>query len=348
VPVSPITFDVETRGELVTYRFTLIPGDGIGPEVTDAVVEILKACDLKIDWETVNAGAGVVDTYGTPLPDAVLESVRRNRIGLKGPIMTPVGKGFRSVNVMLRAKLKLYASLRPVRSFPGVSTPWSDVDLVVVRENTEGLYSGLEHMVSPGVAVGVKVISRRASLDIARFAFNHAKTEGRRKITVAHKAGITKLSDGLFNRSVEEVSRDYPFIDLEFKQIDRVAMELAINPHRFDLLLLANLFGDIVSDMVAGLVGGLGLVPGANIGDKIAVFEAVHGTAPDIAGQGKANPIALLLSAAMMLHYIGERRQARRVNDAVDQVLEAGNIRTGDLGGTHGTADITQAIIEAL
>ncbi|MEO1268179.1 MAG: isocitrate/isopropylmalate family dehydrogenase [Myxococcota bacterium] len=272
-----------------SYRFTLLPGDGIGPEVTDAVVEILKACDLKIDWEVLNAGASVMDTYGVPLPKVVLDSIRRNRIALKGPITTPVGKGFTSVNVALRKALNLYASLRPVRSFPGVHTPWEGVDLVIVRENTEGLYSGLEHMVVPGVAVGVKMISREATTNIARFAFNYAKAEGRSKITVGHKAPVMALSDGLFIESVQAISEDYPFIEMEFLEADRVALQLAQDPSQFDVLLLENLFGDIFSDMGAGLVGGLGLVPGANIGDTCAVFEAVHGSAPDIAGQGKAN-----------------------------------------------------------
>lgn len=330
------------------YRFTLIPGDGIGPEVTESVVEILRACDLRIDWEVQNAGAGVVDEEGTPLPERVLDSIRRNRVALKGPIGTPVGKGFTSVNVSLRKQLQLYASLRPVRSFPGLESPWSDVDVVIVRENTEGLYSGLEHLVSPGVAVGVKVISREASRNIATFAFDHAKQEGRRRITAVHKAGIMKLSDGIFLEEVHAVAENYPFIELETMQIDRFAMELALDPTRFEVVLLGNLFGDLASDMAAGLVGGLGIVPGANIGNKAAVFEAVHGTAPDIAGQGKANPIALLLSSALMLHYIGERKQAERIRNAVATVLEGGKVRTGDLGGTDGTPEMTQAIIDSL
>lgn len=330
------------------YRFTLIPGDGIGPEITRAVVEILEACDLEIEWEEHNAGATVVEEFGQVLPPAVLESIRRNRIALKGPVTTPVGKGFTSVNVTLRKALNLYACLRPVRSFQGVTTPWSNVDLVVVRENTEGLYSGLEHMVSPGVAVGVKLVSREASERIARFAYDYAKAQGRRKVTVGHKAVIMKLSDGLFCDYVRHVADDYPFIETELLNVDNLAMMLAQDPNQFEVLLLGNLFGDIVSDMAAGLVGGLGLVPGANIGKKSAVFEAVHGSAPDIAGQGKANPIALLLSAAMMLHHVGERIQARRLNEAVDRVLEAGKVRTVDLGGTATTGEMTQAIIEAL
>jgi len=332
----------------MNYRFTLLPGDGIGPEVTDAVLEILRACDLKIEWEKLNAGASIMEEYGEPLPKVVLDSIRRNRIALKGPITTPVGKGFTSVNVALRKALNLHASLRPVRSFPGVKTPWKDVDLVIVRENTEGLYSGIEHMVVPGVAVGIKMISREATAAVSKFAFDFAKNEGRRKITVAHKATVMALSDGLFMKTVQNIAADYPFIELEFIEVDRVALQLAQDPSVFDVLLLENLFGDIFSDMGAGLVGGLGLVPGANIGKECAVFEAVHGSAPDIAGQGKANPIALLLSAAMMLHHIGQRKQCQRINDAVDSVLSAGVVRTVDLGGTNGTAEITQAIIDAL
>jgi isocitrate dehydrogenase (NAD+) len=330
------------------YRFTLIPGDGIGPEVTDAVVAVIEATGATIDWEVMAAGAAVADEKGTPLPDDVLDSIRRNRIALKGPVTTPVGRGFTSVNVTLRKKLNLYACLRPVKSFRGLSTPWSDVDVVVVRENTEGLYSGLEHLVVPGVAVAVKMVSREATQAIARFAFDYAKTEGRRRVTVAHKASVMRLTDGLFCDTIREVAENYPFVETEFLEVDNVALRLAQDPNQFDVLLLENLFGDIVSDMGAGLVGGLGLVPGANIGDTVAVFEAVHGSAPDIAGQGKANPIALLLSGALMLHHIGERRRADQINDAVATVLEQGKVLTPDLGGTASTGELTQALIEAL
>lgn len=330
------------------YRFTLIPGDGIGPEVTQAVVTILEAMGLDIEWEVVHAGASTAEEVGTPLPITVLDSIRRNRIALKGPVTTPVGRGFTSVNVTLRKKLNLYACLRPVRSFAGIASPWTDVDVVIVRENTEGLYSGLEHRVVPGVAVAVKMVSREASAAIARFAFEYAKHEGRRHVTVAHKASVMRLTDGLFCDVVSEVSEDYPFVETEFLEVDNVALDLAKDPSRFDVLLLENLFGDIVSDMGAGLVGGLGLVPGANIGDSVAVFEAVHGSAPDIAGQGKANPIALLLSAEMLLHHIGERRRARELHDAVSVVLEEGRTRTPDLGGSSSTLELTQALIEAL
>lgn len=330
------------------YRFTLIPGDGIGPEVTAAVVKILEAMGLDIEWEEVHAGAATAEEIGTPLPITVLDSIRRNRIGLKGPVTTPVGRGFTSVNVTLRKKLNLYACLRPVKSFAGIASPWADVDVVIVRENTEGLYSGLEHRVVPGVAVAVKMVSREASAAIARFAFEYAKNEGRRHVTVAHKASVMRLTDGLFCDVVSEVSEDYPFVETDFLEVDNVALDLARDPSKFDVLLLENLFGDIVSDMGAGLVGGLGLVPGANIGDNVAVFEAVHGSAPDIAGQGKANPIALLLSAGMLLHHIGERRRARELHDAVSVVLEDGITKTPDLGGSSSTQELTQALIEAL
>jgi isocitrate dehydrogenase (NAD+) len=263
-------------------------------------------------------------------------------------VTTPIGKGFASVNVTLRKKLNLYACLRPVKSFAGIDSPWRDVDLVIIRENTEGLYSGLEHLVGPGVAVAVKMVSREATAAIARFAFDYAQNEGRRRVTVAHKASVMRLTDGLFCDVIREVSESYPFIQTEFLEVDNVALELARDPKAFDVLLLENLFGDIVSDMGAGLVGGLGLVPGANIGDHVAVFEAVHGSAPDIAGQGKANPIALLLSAELMLHHIGERGRARDLHGAVSAVLEARAVRTPDLGGTASTAELTQAIIDAL
>ncbi len=329
-------------------RITLIPGDGIGPEVTAAVRHVLRAAGLDIDWEVHEAGIKSVERGGTTLPDTVLESIRRNRVALKGPVTTPVGKGFTSINVALRKALNLYACLRPVKSLPGVRSPWKDVDLIIVRENTEGLYSGLEHLVAPGVAVGVKIISREATLAIARFAFEYAEAERRRKVTVAHKASVMRLADGLFCDVAREVSADYPAIATEFLEVDNVALQLAQDPSAFDVLLLDNLFGDIVSDMGAGLVGGLGLVPGANIGDDAAVFEAVHGSAPDIAGQGKANPIALLLSAKLMLHHLGEKRQAERLDEAVRKVLGEGRTLTPDLGGKSSTMDVAAALAAAL
>ncbi|MBI5486714.1 MAG: isocitrate/isopropylmalate dehydrogenase family protein [Deltaproteobacteria bacterium] len=330
------------------YRFTLIPGDGIGPEVTAATREVLRAAGLRIEWEIHDAGQLAVEKTGSPLPDAVLDSIRHNRIALKGPVTTPVGKGFSSVNVGLRKALNLYACLRPVRSLPGVPSPWKDVDLVIIRENTEGLYSGLEHVVAPGVAVAVKIITREASRAIARFAFEHAKAEGRHRVTITHKASVMRLTDGLFIDTALEVAADYPFIRTDALEVDNVALQLAQDPSAFDVLLLENLFGDIVSDLGAGLVGGLGLVPGANIGDTAAVFEAVHGSAPDIAGKGRANPIALMLSAAMMLHHIGERRQAARIRESIESVLAAGRTLTPDLGGTASTMDVAAAVADAL
>jgi len=330
------------------FRITLIPGDGIGPEVTAAVREVLRAAGLDIDWEVHEAGIKSVERGGATLPDTVLESIRRNRVALKGPVTTPVGKGFTSINVALRKALNLYACLRPVKSLPGVRSPWKDVDLIIVRENTEGLYSGLEHLVAPGVAVGVKIISAEATRAISRFAFAYAKAERRRKVTVAHKASVMRLTDGLFCDVAREVSAGYPTITTEFLEVDNVALQLAQDPSVFDVLLLENLFGDIVSDMGAGLVGGLGLVPGANIGDEEAVFEAVHGSAPDIAGQGKANPIALLLSAVLMLQHLGERRQAERIFEAVRTVLSNGRTLTPDLGGKSSTMDLAAAIAAAL
>ncbi|MBN1947637.1 MAG: isocitrate/isopropylmalate dehydrogenase family protein [Bradymonadales bacterium] len=332
----------------MSYQFTLIPGDGIGPEVTQAAVEVMAACDLSIEWDVQHAGATVVAAEGTPLPPRVLASIQRNRIALKGPVTTPVGEGFTSVNVALRKALNLYASLRPVRSLAGIATPWSQVDLVVVRENTEGLYCGLEHLVAPGVAVAIRLLSREATLRLARFAYEYARTERRKKVTVGHKADVVRLADGLFLDTVKEVSQDYPLIQTEVMTIDNLVMELALDPTRFDVILLDNLFGDIASDMAAGLVGGLGLVPGGNFGPGMAVFEAAHGSAPDIAGQGVANPIAVILSAALMLNHIGERRQGRRIEDAVRTVLEEGKVLTRDLGGSTSTAEMTQAIVEAL
>ena len=332
----------------MTYRFTLIPGDGIGPEITRAVLEILLACGLRIDWDVQQAGMAALEEHDVPLPAAVIASIRRNRVALKGPVTTPVGRGYTSVNVALRKSLGLYAALRPVRSFSGVRSPWQDVDLEVVRENTEGLYAGFEDVVAPGVTVAVRLLSRQATRTIARFAYAHAVKEGRRKVTVAHKADIVKLGDGLFLQHVREIAEEYPSIATETLTVDNLAMQLALDPQAFDVLLLENLFGDIVSDMAAGLVGGLGLVPGANLGDEIAVFEAVHGSAPDIAGLGKANPIALTLSAAMLLHHVGEHRQADRLRTAVERVLAEGRVRTVDLGGQAETDEMAQAIIEAL
>jgi isocitrate dehydrogenase (NAD+) len=328
----------------VSYKITLIPGDGIGPEVTEATVAVVEAAGVPVVWERVQAGAAAVEREGNPLPEPVLESIRRNRVALKGPITTPIGTGFPSVNVSLRKGLELYASLRPVASLPGVKTRYENVDLVIVRENTEGLYSGREHTVVPGVVEGLKIITEKASRRIARFAFNYARNEGRRKITIVHKASIMKLSDGLFLSCANQVASDFPFIEVEDLLIDNTCMQLVLEPRRFDLLLMENLYGDLVSDLCAGLVGGLGVVPGANIGDRYAVFEAVHGSAPDIAGKGLANPTALILSACLMLRHLGERAAAARIRRAVETVLLDGGRVTSDLGGTATTTEMGSAI----
>jgi isocitrate dehydrogenase (NAD+) len=330
------------------YTITLLTGDGIGPEVTDAAVRIVEATGVSIAWEPHLAGVKAVEAGMSTLPDSTLDSIRKNRVALKGPITTPVGKGFSSVNVGLRKALSTYVSLRPVRSWKGLKTRHDDVDLVVFRENTEGLYAGREHEVIPGVVEALKIITEQASTRIAKYAFEYARWTGRSKITVVHKASVMQLSDGLFLDCCRKVAKNYPFLTVEEHPIDRVAMQLALDPNAYDILLMENLYGDIVSDLCSGLVGGLGIVPGANIGDTCAVFEAVHGSAPDIAGQNKANPIALTHSAAMMLRHIGERVAAARIEAAIDRVLLEGKTRTGDLGGTATTQEITAAIIAAM
>jgi isocitrate dehydrogenase (NAD+) len=330
------------------HTLTLLPGDGIGPEVSEAVVEIIAASGADICWERHLAGVDAVSSGESTLPESTLQSIRKNRVALKGPITTPVGRGFRSVNVGLRKELNLYASLRPVRSLPGIKTRHDQVDLVVFRENTEGLYAGREHEVVPGVVEALKIITAEASQRIARYAFEYAKWRGRRKVSVVHKASVMKLSDGLFLDQARQVASDYPFIEVEEIPIDRAAMNLVLNPHQFDVLLMENLYGDIISDLCSGFIGGLGVSPGANIGDRCAVFEAVHGSAPDIAGQNKANPLALLQSGVMLLEHIGEQVAAQRIKTAIVRVLKAGEVRTGDLGGRASTTDFTQAIIAAL
>jgi isocitrate dehydrogenase (NAD+) len=330
------------------YAITLIPGDGIGPEVSAAAVRVVDTCCPGIQWVPAYAGAAAAETHGSPLPESVIESVRRTRVALKGPCTTPVGHGFSSVNVALRKRLELYVSLRPVNSLEGVETHHEDVDLVVFRENTEGLYAGLEHEPAPGVVETLRVISATASRRFAEFAYEWCRYNGRRQVSLVHKASIMKLSDGLFLDEARAVAADYPFIATDEILTDHLCMELVLDPTQFDVLVMGNLVGDLMSDLCAGLVGGLGLVPGANIGDKYAVFEAVHGSAPDIAGKGVANPIALVRSAAMLLDYIGERRAAARIEAAVRAVLAAGEVRTGVFGGTATTEEITDAIIAAL
>ena len=329
------------------HVITLIAGDGIGPEVTGAVVRILAASGVAIDWDPHDAGQRAVESAGDPLPQTLLDSVTRNRVALKGPVTTPVGSGFTSVNVGLRKALDLYANLRPVANLPGVTSRFQDVDLVIVRENTEDLYAGLEHIVVPGVVESLKIITEKASTRIAEFAFAHVRRTGRRKITAVHKANIMKLGDGLFLDSARAVARRFPDVEYEERIVDAACMRLVMRPEDFDVLLLPNLYGDIVSDLAAGLVGGLGVVPGANLGHDAAVFEAVHGSAPDIAGQNVANPTALLLSAALMLDHIGEPAAAGRIRRALGETL-AGTVRTRDLGGTASTTDFADEVIRQI
>ncbi len=330
------------------YRVTLIEGDGIGPEVTGATVRVLAAAGAPIEWERAPGGAAAVEQYGVPMPRATLDSVRKNRLGLKGPLMTPKGKGFRSANVTLRQELGLYVGYRPVRSLPGVKTPYDDVDLVVLRENTEDLYAGIEHEVHPGLVMSLKVSTRAAGERIARWAFEFMRNQGRRKIHCCHKAPVVPVADGAFVDAFYGIGDEYPFIAKDDLPVDNLAFLLAQDPHQFDVLLLQNLYGDILSDLAAGLIGGLGVAPGANIGDRIAVFEAVHGTAPDIAGQDKANPLSVLLSALLMLDYVGEHRLVEHIERAVFDTLEEGRHLTGDLGGTASGTEFTDAIIDKL
>src|SRR5918999_3547316 len=332
----------------MAHRITLISGDGIGPEVASAVVRIIEASGVEIEWEEHIAGQQALDKFGKTLPDELLASIERNKVGLKGPITTPVGKGFTSVNVGLRKALDLYANLRPIRALPNIPCRNPNLDLVVVRENTESLYSGLEHEIIPGVVESLKIITEKASTRIAKFAFAYAVSEKRKKITAVHKANIMKLSDGLFLRCFETVGKTHPDIESQNMIVDNASMQLVMRPEQFDILLCENLYGDIVSDLCAGLIGGLGLVPGANIGEKGAVFEAVHGSAPDIAGQGIANPTAVLQSSILMLRHIGERDAAARVETAMLNVFREGKVRTRDIGGTARTAEFADAIIAAM
>ncbi len=328
----------------MSHVITLIPGDGIGPEVTEAVLRIFKVAGLDIEWERHDAGVIAFKRFNESLPAALLESIRKNKVALKGPVTTPIGEGFTSVNVGLRKALELYANLRPVKNMPGVESRFSGVDLVIVRENTEDLYAGLEHEIVPGVVESLKIITEKASTRIAHFAFKHARLHGRKRVTAIHKANIMKLSDGLFLQSIRNVAREYTDITYDEKIVDAACMHLVMHPEKLDVLLLPNLYGDIVSDLCAGLVGGLGVVPGANMGLESAVFEAVHGSAPDIANKNLANPTALLLSALMMLDHIGEGAKAERIRAALSTVLTAGAVRTHDLGGTASTSEFTDAV----
>lgn len=330
----------------MSYRITCIPGDGTGPELMTATKKVLAATGVPIEWVDLEAGSDVMDKYGTPLPPQVIESVRETKVAIKGPITTPVGTGFRSVNVALRKELDLYANLRPAVSIPGVRSRYHDVDLIVVRENTEDLYSGVEHMVGKDAAESIKIITRAASERICRFAFDYARTNDRRKVTAVHKANIMKCTDGLFLETARAVASEYPDIEFEDRIVDNMCMQLVQKPDLYDVLVCPNLYGDIISDLCAGLVGGLGVAPGANIGTEAAVFEPVHGSAPKYAGQDKVNPTALILSAVLMLRHLGEVRAAEAVFTAVKDVIREGKCVTYDLGGTAGTQAMAEAIAE--
>ncbi len=330
------------------HKITLVPGDGIGPEIVAATVRVIEATGVDIEWETQILGSQALEKYGVTLPETTIESIKTNKVALKGPQMTPVGKGFTSVNVGLRKALDLYANVRPVKALPNVPCRYPELDLVIVRENTEGLYSGLEHVVIPGVVESLKIVTEKASTRIAKYAFEYARNTDRKKVTAVHKANIMKLSDGLFLECFYEQAKLFPDIEADDKIIDNCCMQLVMRPEQFDILVMENLYGDIVSDLCAGLIGGLGLAPGANIGEFGAVFEAVHGSAPDIAGQGIANPTALMLSAVQMLNHIGEREAAKKMHDALLAVFADGKSITRDLGGTAKTNEFARAIEEKM
>jgi isocitrate dehydrogenase (NAD+) len=335
---------------MAKHTIVLIPGDGIGPEVSSATKRVLEAAGLSVEWIEVPAGAVAVEMgHSNVLPDTTLDAIKRYKIALKGPVTTPVGKGFKSVNVQLRQKLKLYAAVRPVRSLAGIKTRYENVDIVIVRENTEGLYTGIENEIVPGVVTSMKVATEAACYRIARYAFRYAAKRRRKKVTIFHKANIMKLTDGLFLRCAHEIAeQEYPNIEFEELIIDAGCMRIVQSPERFDVLLMENLYGDLVSDLCAGLVGGLGVVPGSNIGDDAAIFEAVHGSAPDIAGKGVANPLACIMSGVMMLNHIHEEKVAEKIKSAYNSVLAEGKTLTHDLGGTAGTEEFADAIIKKL
>jgi isocitrate dehydrogenase (NAD+) len=332
----------------MAHTVTLIPGDGIGPEVVNATVRILEATGVKFAWESYAAGAEAYEKYHEYIPKELIESIERTKVGLKGPVTTPIGGGFPSINVALRKKFELFANFRPIRSLPGVPSRYQGIDLIVVRENTEGLYSGIEHEVVPGVVESLKIITEKASTRIARFAFEYARKVKRKKIHSIHKANIMKMSDGLFIRCSRNVSKEYPEITYGEHIVDNTCMQLVMNPYQYDILLLENLYGDIVSDLCAGLVGGLGLVPGANFGHEIAIFEAVHGSAPDIAGKDMANPTAVLRSGILMLRHLAEENAANHIRAAIEKVFTEKKHLTRDIGGTAGTTEFTDAMVEAL
>lgn len=326
------------------HTVTLIRGDGVGPDISEATLTVLDAAGVRISWEEAVAGQEALKQYGTPLPEDAVASIRKNGIGLKGPLTTPIGSGFRSVNVALRKELDLYVNLRPAISYPGVKSPFQKIDLVVVRENTEDLYAGVEHMVGDDAAESIKIITRRASERVVRFAFEYALKHNRKKVTAVHKANILKLSDGLFLETARQVAARYPAVEFEDRIVDNMAMQLVQKPQVYDVMVMPNLYGDILSDLCAGLVGGLGMAPGANIGENTAVFEPVHGSAPKYSGADKVNPTAMILSAVLMLEHLGELEAARRIKTALTAVLEEGRQVTYDLGGSAGTAGMARAI----
>ena len=330
------------------HRITLIPGDGIGPEVTKPVLAIIKAAGIDVQWETHLAGAEALRKHGTTLPKALMDSFEKNRVALKGPVTTPVGEGFASVNVELRRTFNLYANLRPVKNLPGVNARYQGIDLIVVRENTEGLYSGIEHEVVPGVVESLKIMTEQACTRIAKFAFEFARANGRKKIAAVHKANIMKLSDGLFLECARKISKSYKSIGFSDIIVDNACMQLVLDPWKFDMLLMENLYGDIVSDLAAGLVGGLGVVAGANLGDRHALFEPVHGSAPDIKGKNIANPSAMIQAAVMMLRHMSEKAAANRITLALERVLMRGEVLTRDLGGNASTTKFAEAIIREI
>src|SRR3982751_2185418 len=332
----------------MSHKVTLIPGDGIGPEVTKAVVRILEATGIKFEWETFAVGAEAYEKHGEYIPKDLISSLERTRVGLKGPVTTPVGGGFPSINVALRKKFELYANFRPIRNLPHIPTRYPDVDLIIVRENTEGLYSGIEHEVVPGVVESLKIITEKASTRIARFAFNYARKNGRKKIHAIHKANIMKLSDGLFLRCSRNVAKEYPEITYGEHIVDNTCMQLVMNPYQYDVMVMENLYGDIISDLCSAFVGALGLVPGANLGEPCAIFEAVHGSAPDIAGKNLANPTALLRSALLMLRHIGEPEAALKIRNALDKVYRDRDKLTKDVGGKAGTSEFADEVIEEM
>jgi isocitrate dehydrogenase (NAD+) len=330
----------------MAYKITLIPGDGIGPEVTSAAVRVLEATGLKFEWETFQAGAEAYEKYHEYIPKELIESIERTGVGLKGPVATPIAGGFASINVALRKRFELYANFRPIRNLPHIPTRYPDVDLIIVRENTEGLYSGIEHEVVPGVVESLKIITEKASTRISRFAFEYARKNKRKRIHAIHKANIMKLSDGLFLRCSRNVSKEYPEITYGEHIVDNTCMQLVMNPYQYDMLLMENLYGDIISDLCAAFVGGLGFVPGANIGDHCAIFEAVHGSAPDIAGKNIANPTAVIRSALLMLRHLGEYEAATKIRNALEKVYRTRDKLTRDVGGKAGTSEFADSIIE--